>query len=266
MRLAGSVESWSVDAAGWENVARLQHEWLGPLFLRADSAILAVGGCELGQGGGTIPNVDRLDLRRAEWTPLRSLAVDRYCAISIAFGRDRWALAGGLVLRGDGLPATDAVEIVDAASGAVERLPAMTFARAEPLVAVLNDGRLLVAGGYADEVARDVEVYSPSSGSWETRVPLPAPRAASAGPFEIDERYSLWIGGCDSFEHAQPVPALVLDRDAVVVREVNLRVARGSCVVELEPGTFLVAGGKASDGRVLATTEIVRISVRRSGV
>ncbi len=138
----------------------------------------------------------------------------------------------------------------------------MAFARAEPLLAVLNGGRLLVAGGYDEEVERDVAVHSPGSGSWEPCTPLPSPRAGSAGPFAIDDRHSLWIGGSDTFERESRPAALLLDRDSAKVSEVSLQVALNSCVVELERGTFLVAGGQTRDGTLLATTEVVRVGLQ----
>ncbi len=260
MRLADSVESWSVGASQWRGIARLQPRCHGQLFLAADAALVSVGGQDL--DAGTIARVERLDLRRAEWSPLTALAVDRYCATAIAFGTERWVVAGGLSARDEGLTASNVVEIVDAVVGVAERLPALPFACAEPLLAVLEDG-LLVAGGYEDNIGRDVAVYSVRGGAWAMRDPLPRPRTASIGPFELDDRYSLWVGGwCECWEGAVPEPALLLDRDSVVVTEVSFFVPHGACVVELAKGTLLVAGGRADDGELLATTEIVRLGVQ----
>jgi hypothetical protein len=262
MRVEGSVESWSLGAQHWETLASLPGGRHGSLFLAAGSGLVVVGGCELGGAGATLPDVDRLDLGSGEWTPLAPLADDRYCVSALALGHDRWVIVGGL--RGPGeLNATGVVEILEASTGAVERLPSLSVARAEPLLATLQDGGLLVAGGYDDEVARSVAVYSSSRCSWETRPPLRTPRAGSLGPFEIGGRHSLWLAGSDSFEHERPPPALLLDRASGAVSELDLRVPRRACVVELEPATFLVTGGQAIDGRLLATTELVHVRVER---
>jgi hypothetical protein len=75
-----------------------------------------------------------------------------------------------------------AVEVYDARSKAWSTLPSLEVARADPAVGVLHD-RVHVVGGRAEGLfgeptpLRDHEVLTPALMRWETRMPLPAPRA-----------------------------------------------------------------------------------------
>ncbi|WP_433932643.1 Kelch repeat-containing protein [Sorangium cellulosum] len=102
--------------------------------------------------------------------------------------RTMWRLGGGLSL---GLAALTPGVVWAASSPSWESVPSMSTPRGEHTATVLQDGRVLVAGGFpvvdappfTNLVAislREVEIYDPATRTWSPAAPLAQPRSGHA--------------------------------------------------------------------------------------
>ena len=146
----------------------------------------------------------------------------------------------------------------------------MHHARIAHTATLLNDGRVLVAGGYADGVSTSAEIYDPKSGSFTETGSLQTARCKHTAGLLPDGRVLIaggsdnrgWNGNLSTTEVYDPRSAKVtsasslndsrfkLPDEAVRLSSGRLLVAGGSKELELyDPasGKFLVAQGEMSN-------------------
>jgi hypothetical protein len=180
--------------------------------------------------------------------------------VLIAGGADHDALNGSL----------SSAEVFHAATLSFEPTGAMHHARVSHTATLLQDGRVLIAGGRGEDLTASAELYDPKTGRFtetgrlntgrykHTAGLLPDGRVLIAGG--SDERD--WRGNYDSAEIYDPrsgkftVTSPLNDRrfklpdEAVRLDSGQLLIAGGSREVEVyDPaaGKFVVAGGQLSD-------------------
>lgn len=163
---------------------------------------------------------------------------------------DRVLLVGGLSAGPDGLAASAAVEELDLTSRGATEMPRLPFRTAEPLVASLPGGRVLVAGGYDDAITSEAAVLDPARGAWEPAPALPRPRAGCSRAVAVGPRHVLFAGGAEAFDGPSG-GALPLLLDVYTCRWsiVDLPLARGAAVIGLGGGAVLACGGRDREGR-----------------
>lgn len=147
------------------------------------------------------------DPATGNWSPTGDMKVARETSAWGVLGDGRVMVVGGTVIDDAGAyTVTAATEIFDPVAQTWSSAEALGVARDSHSVATLNDGRLLVAGGFTrwdDEegspgITRSAEIYDPSSGRWsrtgemrmaramQAMVPLADGRMLVAGGFTID--------------------------------------------------------------------------------
>jgi N-acetylneuraminic acid mutarotase len=115
--------------------------------------------------------------------------------LSVTWSDGRLYAIGGRDTSGKFL---DAVEAYDPRINKWQSRARIPVPRSLPAVATLADGRIVAAGGATTGkpplALSDVEVYKPSSNSWQRLKPLPMPRAALTGAMYRGDVF-LAIGG-----------------------------------------------------------------------
>jgi len=87
------------------------------------------------------------------------------------------------------------VEIYDPATGQSRLIGSLAERRHSPVVALLGDGRVLVAGGWSgSEALRTAEVIDPRTGAFSPVAPMATPRAWPAGALLQDGRVLIVVG------------------------------------------------------------------------
>lgn len=104
-------------------------------------------------------------------------APTRSCAAAVHMEGWGILLTGGFV---GGNP-TRSVQLIDPSRGTSMSLPPMLSARAQHAAVALNDGRVLVMGGFNQRHLASVELFDPQAGQWFAMPDLPAPRADFQG-------------------------------------------------------------------------------------
>lgn len=150
--------------------------------LLPDGKVLVAGGRTADPSGAT-DTAEVYDPATGRWTPTGAMGVKRYAhAMAIVRGTP-------LVIGGENRSTYfDSTEYYDLASKAWRPGPRLTAARTYPLAALLDDGRVLAAGGRrglnGGQPLSFAEVLS-ATGSFDrsdTSAPAPAPRSPAAAP------------------------------------------------------------------------------------
>lgn len=204
-----------------------------------------------GEGAAELSRSLTLPVRwRDRHAPLAdALAVSGHAGVTLA--------DGSVLLIGGSRPGQHAlsehVDRYDPATGRIQRLGSLVEGRSQPQALLLNDGRVLVAGGATSGLTgRPVEMIDPRTGSIQVVGELSAPRIDAAGVVLADGR-ALVCGGftageggtygisrsCDLWD---PATATMRRLDTTMVSA-----RAGHRMTRLRDGRVLVSGGYSAD-------------------
>jgi hypothetical protein len=255
MTVRGSVESLEPLGGTEGALFRTGLDRAGPSWLLEGGCVFAAAGLGLG-ADELAPEVLAFSLDTGARVRAWPLCVPRYSHTTVAMSNGSWLLIAGLVKAADGLAATGAVERLDLRAGTSERLPDLLFAVAEPLAAWLPGGRLLVAGGYDDEVMQQTAILDLGAPSFHLAPPLPVPRAAAAKPIALSDHHVLFAGGYSDLEGAFARDGLILDTRDLGWQIADIEVPRGAAILDLGGSRFLASGGRDPSGAPVAANTL----------
>jgi hypothetical protein len=124
-----------------------------------DGRVLVAGGVDI--NSKTLASAEIYDPTTGKWSATGSMTTPRGSprAVRLADGRVL-VLGGELMTESGGVPLSSA-EIFDPASGQFSATGSTSVARDGALAVLLQDGRVLVAGGVADTFLSSAEIYQP---------------------------------------------------------------------------------------------------------
>ena len=110
----------------------------------------------------------------------------------VAWSRNRLYVIGGLV----NSYGVDTVEAYDPTTHTWQTEAPIRTPRSHPAVGTLSDGRIIVAGGGPVPGTADVEIYTPSSNSWQQLTALPKASIPTGAVLNGKTFYVLggWVG------------------------------------------------------------------------
>lgn len=152
----------------WTNTAPI------PMARARHTATLLNDGTVLVVGGATdgffesISSVELYNPTNRTWTALEDYPLPVSLHTSTLLPDGRVLVTGGQVKPTDGFNySTDAVELFDPLSGSWLAVEPMSDARMLHMAAALDDGRVLVAGGYGEtNTLASAEIFDPASETW----------------------------------------------------------------------------------------------------
>lgn len=256
MRGVGSVEllDMTVESAG--KVRRTGIDRLGASWLLDGDRVLVAGGL---RPDGELSGVRTIEVEGGAPPRTWGLGIPRYLHGDVAWGAGQWLLVGGLVRAGEGLSATASVVLVDAWAGRTERVPDLPFATVEPLVLGLRGGRVLVAGGYDDDVHGKAAVLDTDCYRWRAAPPLPRPRAGCHPPIALDGRHVLFAGGWTALEGVPARDGVIVDTHTLEWQRADIQLPAEAAVIGTREGV-LVSGGRDERGEVVAGNVLWMVS------
>ena len=217
-----------------------------------DGRVLVAGGAD---GTASLRSAEIYDPATETWSSPAPLAVPRFLPSAALLPDGRVLFAGGATLFVPSA-ATPTAEIYDPSTGSWAATASMTSARYNAGSTTLADGRVLVAGGYANGFLSQAELFDPATGTWaptgsmatarasypavllpDGRVLAPGGETHGGARMTASERFSPSSG---SWAAAAPLPGQQRNRHAAVL---------------LPNGNPLVVGGTAQSGSLTDVVE-----------
>jgi len=153
-------------------------------------------------------------------------------------------------------------DVFDPTSGTWTQTPAMAHAHAYGVAAQLENGDVMVIGGYdggSTLVTGAVDIYSASAATWSAAAPLPQARYAFTATTLEDGRVLVAGGDTGTLAPGSALASALIydpDTDTWTAAESMSTVRVDAAAVRLEDGRVLVAGGTNASGIAQKTVEI----------
>ena len=146
------------------NVARGGHT----ATLLPNGKVLVVGGWgNASTGLGRLDSAELYDPVTGNWSNTGHLSSPRVGHSATLLNNGRVLVAGGDTgVSPPDFALTSTVELYDPATGTWALTGSMTTTRSGHTATLLQDGRVLVAGGYNNNVVKTAELYDPPTGAW----------------------------------------------------------------------------------------------------
>ena len=218
-------------------------------------------------GGGAIHTAEIFDqATRAFTTTIGELTVGLGGHAAAVLPDGRVLLTGGIVEAGAGPPSwTTTSQIYDPALDLFDWGPDMVGQRADHSAIALDDGRVLVIGGYPG--ATSAEVFDPTappapespwtSGDFTLVVGMSTDHGPGHAAVKLQEGRVLVLGGEGAAGEASAVAEMFDPATDSFTRLDDMTTARRHhYAVVLPNGEVLIGGGEDADGNLLASAEI----------
>ena len=133
---------------GWNAAASMTVARSGHIAIRlGDGRVLVAGGLN---GSLTLSSAEVFDPQTNAWTAVASMSVPRYFATATLLPDGRVMVAGGYNGGATGSNVNASTELFDPFTGLWSAGPSMKVARHSHTATTLDDGRILVTGGYTN--------------------------------------------------------------------------------------------------------------------
>jgi len=135
----------------------------------------------------------------------------------------------------------------------------MNAARAAPVAVRLENGRVMVIGGFGEifDVLNSAEIYNPGTATWSLTAPMSDARAEDFVAVLLPGRKVLVAGGTASDFTSLSSAEIFDEATGTWTPTGSMNVGRGEfATVVLADGRVLAVGGIATDGTAIASAEI----------
>ena len=135
----------------------------------ADGRILVAGGTSGSSGAYPLDSAEIYDPASGAWSATGSMTTSRNVFGMVLLPDHRVLVAGGSQGADHGYASIADCEVWDPATGTWSTVPSMSARREYPAIAVLHDGRVIVAGGSDGAVSlHSAEIFDPATDSWSS--------------------------------------------------------------------------------------------------
>jgi len=226
-----------------------------------DGRVLVAGGYD----SAPLASARLYDPKANAWSAAGSMNLARHGQAAALLTDGKVLVAGGCVPGGDPAATCDytaTAEIYDPAHDTWSNAASMSTGRFEPTMTVLEDGKVLVAGGVGDADSHrgvalaSAELYDPANNSWSDAGPMSVARADDTATL-LKDGDVLVAGGYDNATGKLASAELYHPGDNSWSATGGLADARDAATATALPnGDVLVAGGDNGAGAALATAEV----------
>ncbi len=157
---------------------------------------------------------------------------------------------GGAYHNGSNYVSLNSVEIFDPATETWSYTGSLNVAREEPLAVLLNDGRVLVIGGYrrapGSTYINTVEIYDPTTGTFSYAASMPQARGNPTGTLMADG--NVFVGSGYNSSNGHMKSAIIYNVASNTWRTISSQMNSvhsngGASTLLLDDGRVLIAGG-----------------------
>jgi hypothetical protein len=178
------VEIWDPATGALTSAASMRAPRVGHLLVLAAGRPIAIGGFRTYGGGGEgTTSCEAFDAALGSWSAIASTAVARGNATAVQLADGRLLVTGGTRESGGYREELASAEIYDPDRDEWRAAAPMLEARRAHTLTLLDDGRVLAAGGARDASSRSTtttEIYDPSTDTWVPSAPMHRARASAS--------------------------------------------------------------------------------------
>jgi len=255
-----STGIWSY-TTGNMSEARIDHT----AILLPNGKVLVVGGTT---NTGRTNTAELYDPSSGTWSyTTGNMSVARSDVTLTLLNNGKVLVAGGATGAGEGGTSLNSAELYDPSTGTFSLTGNMTGARADHSAALLNDGRVLVAGGRLDDTSlagfhylNTAEIYDPVTGTWSPTGSMATPRGENHDATVVLKNGTVLITGGYSAPDVPLSSAEIYNpHSGKWTRAGEMSVARAGHTATLLPDQIrvLVAGG-GSNGVQTTSADLFR--------
>jgi hypothetical protein len=226
-----------------------------------DGRVLITGGREKRPNGITVLRSQTAEIYESDpdrFAPTGSMA-DARAGHTATLLNDGHVLVVGGIDASDGFDNLATAELYDPNTGEFTPTGSLAQGRAHHTATLLNDGRVLIAGGYGGGTLslKSAEIYDPGTGSFTAAGSMAVARRDATATL-LTNGLVLIAGGLDQYATSALATAELYDpATGKSTATGSMAAARTSlAAVGLEDGRVLVAGGRDTAGNPLQTAEI----------
>jgi len=252
-----------VAQAAWFGVGSLSSgRYNHTATLLDDGRVLVAGG----NNSGPLAGAQVYDPVKNTWSNAASMHIARTGQAAVQLKSGKVLVAGGFApddANASRSGYTRTAEVYDPSANTWTQVGDMSAARYQPTITLLEDGRVLVAGGSGDTDTQgatplqSAEIYNPQTESWSDAASMSAARANATATLLRSSGKVLVAGGYDDAT-GDLASAELYDADADSWTPADsLAEARDSATATaLQNGDVLVAGGDSGKGNALSSAEV----------
>jgi len=239
-------------ATGTMNNPRYDHT----AILLPNGEVLVAGGSDA--SGNPLSSAELYDPGTGTFTSLSSMATPRARHTATLLGNGKVLLAGGNAGTGSSFTVFNTAELFDPGTSIFTTTGNLTAARGEHTATVLQDGRVLLTGGYDNNPANgqvSAEIYDPASGQFTATGSMATPRAFHTttllqnGKVLVTGALNLLITGGEKAELFDPTNGTFSPTG-------NMNVVRFfPAATPLANGQVLITGGLSAGGGIFVNSD-----------
>jgi len=224
--------------------------------LLPNGEVLVAGGSD--DSGNPLSSAELYDPGTGTFTLLSSMATPRARHTATLLGTGKVLLAGGNAGTGSSFTVFNTAELFDPGTSIFTTTGNMTAARGEHTATVLQDGRVLLTGGYDNNPANgqvSAEIYDPASGQFTATGSMATPRAFHTttllqnGKVLVTGALNLVITGGEKAELFDPTNGTFSPTG-------NMNVVRFfPAATPLANGQVLITGGLSAGGGIFVNSD-----------
>jgi N-acetylneuraminic acid mutarotase len=192
-----SAEVYTPTSGQWSATGSVNHGRAGePAVLLPTGKVLVAGGMGL---AGDVTSAELYDWRSESWAPTGSMLYDHGTYVGVLLADGRFLAIGGVNTTPIGGVPVATTEIYDPSTGRWAGSGTLSVPRGFTTATVLQDGKVLVAGGITDHAGTPTataELYDPGSNTWSPTGSMHTARFYHAATLLPDGRVVV-TGGSD---------------------------------------------------------------------
>jgi hypothetical protein len=221
------------------------------------ATLLANGEVLVAGGDATGTSAELYDPATRSWSATGSLKGARSLHTATLLPDGRVLVAGGAGITCTYSCVIATAELYDPATGAWSSTASMSTPRQGHTATLLQNGKVLVVGGYGTDYLASAELYDPATGTWSTTGSLPQQRIGHAATRLLDGRVLVVGGSNDIDDGVFFATSELYDPSTGAWRDSgSMAWVRYTPVVTLlKDGRVLVAGGDGYDQRTQGVHE-----------
>ncbi|CAF2984215.1 unnamed protein product [Rotaria sp. Silwood2] len=172
--MANSAELYDPVTRSWTTTGNIiMARYWHTASILSNGKILITGGVICCEGSNMPLNTAEIyDPSTGSWTMTSNMTIARYWHTASILANGKVLVVGGVSYSGNNSVLLNSAELYDPSTGSWTMTNNMTFQRSSHTAAILSNGKVLVAGGYAtndnnDNLSNTTELYDPLTGLWE---------------------------------------------------------------------------------------------------